>query len=200
MLAAGVCGSDTHAWHGRHPFIALPYAPGHEVVGVVEEVSEGATSVAVGQRVVVEPTLPCWDCKQCHAGHENLCEHLTFFGCVHPQGGMAELFTIRVDRLHVVPDELDDRQAVLIEPLATPVHAARLAGPLQGKTVAVLGAGTIGLMVLAVALHRGASRVVVTDVLDSKRRRALDLGAYGGHRCCERRRRGRRTPCPRRER
>jgi len=179
MVAVGVCGSDTHALHGRHPFIVLPYAPGHEVVGVVSEVAAGVTTeLAVGQRVTVEPTLPCWSCKQCRAGRENLCENLAFFGCGYPQGGMADFFTIPADRLHVVPDDLDDRQAVLIEPLSTPVHAVRLAGPLEGKAVAVLGAGTIGLLVLLVALHHGASRVVVTDVLESKRRRARDLGAY----------------------
>ena len=178
MVAAGVCGSDTHAWHGRHPFIALPYAPGHEVVGVVEQLPAGETALSVGQRVTVEPTLPCWHCKQCRAGRENLCENLAFFGCGYAQGGMADVFTIPADRLHAVPDELDDRQAVLVEPLATPVHAVRLAGPVAGKAVAVVGAGTIGLMVLAVVRQHGAARVVVTDVLADKRRRALDLGAH----------------------
>ena len=178
MVAAGVCGSDTHAWHGRHPFIALPYAPGHEVVGVVEQLPGGETALSVGQRVTVEPTLPCWHCKQCRAGRENLCENLAFFGCGYAQGGMADVFTIPADRLHAVPDELDDRQAVLVEPLATPVHAVRLAGPVAGKAVAVVGAGTIGLMVLAVVQQHGAARVVVTDVLADKRRRALDLGAH----------------------
>jgi 2-desacetyl-2-hydroxyethyl bacteriochlorophyllide A dehydrogenase len=178
MVVAGVCGSDTHALHGRHPFISLPYVPGHEVVGVVVEAAVGSTGPSAGQRVTVEPTLPCWSCKQCRAGRENLCENLAFFGCGHAQGGMADVFTIPADRLHPVPDELDDRQAVLIEPMSTPVHAVRLAGPLEGRAVAVLGAGTIGLMVLSVALRHGASKVVVTDVLASKRRRALDLGAH----------------------
>ena len=174
----GVCGSDTHALHGRHPFIALPYAPGHEVVGVVEGLGANLNTLSVGQRVVVEPTLPCWHCKQCRNGRENLCENLQFFGCVYDQGGMADYFTIPANRLHVVPDNLDDRQAILIEPLSTPVHAARLAGPLDGKTVAILGAGTIGLLLLATVLHHGARRVVVTDMLDTKRERAIRLGAH----------------------
>ncbi len=175
--AAGVCGSDTHAQHGRHPFIALPYAPGHEVVGVVESVGDGVRSVSAGDRVTVEPTLPCWQCKQCLAGRENLCENLAFFGCGAPQGGMAEEFTIDVSRLHRLPDDITDAQASLIEPLSTPVHAARLAGPLRGRTVAILGAGTIGLLMLAVVRHAGAARVVVTDVLEAKRVRALAQGA-----------------------
>jgi 2-desacetyl-2-hydroxyethyl bacteriochlorophyllide A dehydrogenase len=186
MTAVGLCGSDTHALHGRHPFIPLPYAPGHEVIGVVEEVTDGVRSVSAGQRVIVEPTLPCWACKQCLAGRVNLCENLRFFGCIHDQGGMADYFTIPADRLHVVPDQLEDRQAILVEPLSTPVHAARLAGPLEGKAVVILGAGTIGLLLLAIVLRHGARRVVVTDVLEDKRQRALRLGAHavidaGGH-------------------
>jgi 2-desacetyl-2-hydroxyethyl bacteriochlorophyllide A dehydrogenase len=178
MTAVGVCGSDTHAMHGQHPFISLPYAPGHEVAGVVAELSLNATGVSVGQRVVVEPTLPCWTCKQCKAGRINLCESLKFFGCVYDQGGMADFFSIPANRLHPVPDALDDRQAVLIEPLSTPVHAARLAGPIDGKAVAILGAGAIGLLLLRVVLDQGARRIVVTDVLNNKRQRALQLGAH----------------------
>jgi 2-desacetyl-2-hydroxyethyl bacteriochlorophyllide A dehydrogenase len=174
---SGVCGSDTHAQHGRHPNIALPYAPGHEVVGVVEGVGEEVSGLVPGDRVTVEPTLPCWRCKQCRSGSENLCENLDFFGCVHPQGGMADLFTIPANRLHRLPDEIDDLTAAMIEPLATPVHAARLAGPLEGRTVAILGAGTIGLLMLAVARRQGASRVVVSDVLPAKRELAVAHGA-----------------------
>ena len=174
---SGVCGSDTHAQHGRHPHITLPYAVGHEVVGVVEAVGRDVHDVAPGDRVTVEPTLPCWSCKQCHAGRVNLCENLDFFGCGHPQGGMAESFTIPANRLHRVPDDIDDLTATLIEPLSTPVHAARLAGPLRGKAVAILGAGSIGLLMLAVVRAQGAARVVVTDVLESKRAGALARGA-----------------------
>jgi threonine dehydrogenase-like Zn-dependent dehydrogenase len=181
----GVCGSDVHAAHGRHPFIALPYAPGHEVLGEVvalgSEVAGKATRngvpLAEGLRVVVEPTLPCWSCKQCRRGAENLCENLAFFGCVHWQGAMADFFTIPADRLHAVPAELTDEQAVLVEPLATPVHAVRISQLRAGDTVAILGAGTIGLLTLAAARRAGAGRIVVTDVLESKRAAALTLGA-----------------------
>lgn len=174
---SGVCGSDTHAWNGRHPNIALPYAPGHEVVGVVEKVGDGVTSVRAGDRIVVEPTLPCWTCKQCVSGRENLCERLVFFGCGYAQGGMADLFTVAANRLHTLPDDLDDLSASLVEPLATPLHAARLAGDLTGKSVAVIGAGTIGLLMLAVARARGARTVVSCDLLQLKRDLALSLGA-----------------------
>ena len=90
-VVVGICGSDTHAAHNRHPFIRLPYHPGHEVVGVVEVVGDDVASVAPGQRVTVEPDLPCWTCKPCTTGRENLCENLLFFGCGWEQGGMAAI-------------------------------------------------------------------------------------------------------------
>ena len=140
----GVCGSDTHAAAGHHPFVPLPYNPGHEVVGVVRELGTDTTGVQVGDRVIVEPTLPCWGCKMCTSGRINLCENLRFFGCVYDQGGMADFFTVPANRVHVVPDELTDLQAVLIEPLSTPVHAVRLSGDIAGKAVAIMGAGPSG--------------------------------------------------------
>ncbi|MBL8930750.1 MAG: alcohol dehydrogenase catalytic domain-containing protein [Kineosporiaceae bacterium] len=176
-VAVGICGSDTHAAHGRHPFIPMPYHPGHEVIGVVSALGEGVTTVAVGDRVTVEPDLPCWSCKMCTSGRQNLCENLQFFGCGWEQGGMADYFTVPANRLHAIPDGMDDRTAALIEPLSTPVHAVRIAGDVAGRAVVILGAGTIGLLVLAVVRAHGAGRVVVTDVLAAKRDRARQLGA-----------------------
>jgi 2-desacetyl-2-hydroxyethyl bacteriochlorophyllide A dehydrogenase len=177
MRIAGVCGSDTHAYHGRHPQMSIPYYPGHEVVGVVEELGAEVTGLAVGTRVTPEPTLPCGTCKVCRAGHENVCENLQFFGCGYREGGMAENFTIPADRLRLVPDDLSDDQAILIEPLATPVHAARLAGDLTGKVVLIHGCGTIGLLMLAAARAAGARRIVMSDLLPAKREVATRLGA-----------------------
>jgi threonine dehydrogenase-like Zn-dependent dehydrogenase len=93
-----VCGSDLHAARGRHPFVPLPYRPGHEVVGVIEAAGSAAEAAA-GQRVIVEPDLPCWTCKMCTTGRENLCENLQFFGCGYAQGGMADYFTLAANRL-----------------------------------------------------------------------------------------------------
>ena len=172
MTVAGVCGSDIHALHDRHPFIVLPYAAGHEVCGVVV-----GGDLPAGQRVTVEPYLPCWNCKNCRDGRQNICENLRFFGCAHDQGGMADYFTIDVRRLHVIPDELDWHTAALIEPLSSPVHAARLAGDLRDSAVAILGAGTIGLLLLRVARAHGARRIVMTARSTANRERALRFGA-----------------------
>jgi 2-desacetyl-2-hydroxyethyl bacteriochlorophyllide A dehydrogenase len=177
LLVSGVCGSDKAGVHGEHAFMKPPYYPGHEVVGVVTALGELVASVAVGDRVTVEPTLPCGHCKPCSTGIENLCENLQFFGCGYREGGMADVFAVPATRLFKVPQTFTDYEAALIEPLATPVHAVRLAGDLRGKTVAVLGSGTIGLLALIAARRAGASRVVSTDTLLHKRELALQLGA-----------------------
>lgn len=174
----GVCGSDLHAARGRHPFVPLPYRPGHEVVGVVEAAGEGVDGSWVGRRVVVEPNLHCGRCQPCREGRYNICEHLQVFGCQVP-GGMTDAFTIAVDRLHALPDSLSDTAAAFVEPLSTPLRAVRRAGDLRGRRVVVLGAGPIGLLVLLSALRAGAAAVVVADPLASKRERAVALGAAG---------------------
>lgn len=172
----GICGSDLHAAAGSHPFIALPYRPGHEVVGVVDTVGPGAAGFAEGDRVVVEPNLACGRCRHCRSGRYNICRELAVFGC-QTAGGMADAFLIAADRLHHVPGGMSDQLAALVEPLATPVHAVAKAGIGPGSRVAVLGAGPIGLLVLVAARHAGAEAVVVTDVLAGKLDRARRLGA-----------------------
>jgi 2-desacetyl-2-hydroxyethyl bacteriochlorophyllide A dehydrogenase len=174
----GICGSDMHAAHGRHPFIELPMRPGHEVVGVVEEVGTDVDDDLIGTRVVIEPNLACGHCAQCAAGRYNICSSLDVFGCQTP-GGMTDYFVIAADRVVALPDDLDDGWAALIEPAATPVHAVRRAGDLHGRNVVVLGAGPIGLFVLLAAKAAGAKQVVVADILQSKRALAERLGADG---------------------
>lgn len=174
---AGICGSDLHALHGQHPFMSFPFYPGHEIVGVVAALGSDVTAPQTGTRVVIEPNLYCGECKQCKAGTYNLCERLQVFGCTTPSGGMADYFAIAADRVHEVPAQLSDRQAALIEPLATPTHAVRLAGNLTGKAVVVIGCGAIGLLTLAAARYAGARTVILTDLLAAKRDRALQAGA-----------------------
>lgn len=172
----GICGSDTHAAAGEHPFIPLPYRPGHEAVGVIEAVGPGVDDLAKGDRVVLEPNLVCGTCRQCREGRYNICRELVVFGC-QTAGAMADAFLVARDRLHRLPDGLSNELAALVEPLATPVHAVRRAGIGPASRVAVLGAGPIGLLCLVAARAAGAQAVVVTDVLDNKLRRARRLGS-----------------------
>ncbi|MDP9987440.1 2-desacetyl-2-hydroxyethyl bacteriochlorophyllide A dehydrogenase [Arthrobacter oryzae] len=179
LIAAGICGSDNSAAAGHHPMVPLPYYPGHEVVGVISEVGSGVSAAAPGQRVTVNPPLPCQDCKMCRTNRSNLCENMRFFGCGWEEGGMADSFIVPASRLYPIPREMTDEQAALIEPLATPVHAARLAGDLQSKAVVIQGAGTIGLFMLAAVRAAGAENIIVTDILEDKLNKALSLGAKG---------------------
>lgn len=174
----GICGSDMHAAHGRHPFMSLPFWPGHEVVGVVAGVGSGVDPELDGKRVVIEPNLACGECDQCKEGRYNICSKLEVFGCQTP-GGMTDKFVIAADRVIPLPDDLEDKWAALIEPMSTPVHAVRRAGSLTGKRVVVIGAGPIGLFTAVAALHAGAARVVMADILQSKMDRAIRLGAHG---------------------
>lgn len=174
---AGICGSDVHAVQGLHPFVGLPYHPGHEVTGTVAGGGPG-TSTPAGTAVVVNPVLYCGVCTRCRQGQVNLCRQMAVYGCGTPAGGMAEYFTVPERNVVALPDGMTPLQAALAEPLSTPVHAVRLAGPdLTGRTVVILGAGTIGLLTLAVARQHGARRIVVTNRSAGKREQALRLGA-----------------------
>ena len=179
LVYAGICGSDKAGVQGTHAFFTPPFYPGHEVVGEVLEVARGGCphSIAAGDRVVVEPTIPCMGCKMCQQGRENLCEQMLFFGCGYREAGMADVFSVPADRLHRVPDSMTDRQAALVEPAATPFHAARIAGPLENRAVVIIGAGTIGLLLLAIVHAQRPSKVVVIDPKESSRHLALALGA-----------------------
>ena len=172
----GICGSDMHAVHGRHPFVSLPMRPGHEVIGVVTGVGAAVDPGLDGTRIVVEPNLACGTCAQCVAGRYNICDTLDVFGCQTP-GGMTDYFTIAADRVIPLPDDLEDDWAALIEPAATPVHAVRRAGDLTGRKVVVFGAGPIGLFVALAAKAAGAAVVVSADLLASKRALAEKIAA-----------------------
>lgn len=173
----GICGSDMHAASGHHPFMPLPYQPGHEVVGVIEQVGARVNPELRGKRVVIEPNIGCGACEQCMAGEYNICDELKVFGCQTPGGMTTAGFTILAERAIPLPDDLDDLWASLIEPFATPLHAVRRAGDLRGKRVLIFGAGPIGQFAALAARDAGAAKVVVADILGSKRERALRLGA-----------------------
>ncbi|MGW0433839.1 zinc-dependent alcohol dehydrogenase [Micromonospora sp. NPDC003197] len=177
---AGICGSDTHAIAGHHPFLRPPYLPGHELCGVVDCVGAGADPSLVGKRVVVRPNVECGECVNCRAGRINACQQLAWIGCDSSgklAGGMAAYVVAPARNIIPVPDEVSDLDAALVECLATPVHAARIAGDLHGANVVVLGAGTVGILCVVAARAAGAATIVVTDLEPAKRERALKLGA-----------------------
>lgn len=175
VVQAGICGSDVHAYYGKHPFISCPIVPGHEFVGTVVECGDGSTEL-VGKRVTVLPSLVCGTCYNCRIGRFNICASLRVIGCQAP-GAFAEYVIVPKDMVFELPESFSWDQGVLVEPLAVGVHAVRRVPHIAGQTVLVLGAGTIGLMVVATLKTYGAGTIVVSDFNDNRLKLAQDLGA-----------------------
>ena len=171
VKTTGVCGSDLHSYHDARigdTSIEGPFVIGHEFSAVVEavgvEAADGAHQALVaGMRVAVDPAQPCGRCEWCDQGHPNLCHRLHFCGNFPDGGSLCEWMHMPARSCFPVPDAIDDTQAALIEPLGVALHAVDLARIRVGDTVAILGAGPIGLMMLQLVRLSGASAVFVTD-------------------------------------
>jgi 2-desacetyl-2-hydroxyethyl bacteriochlorophyllide A dehydrogenase len=145
---------------------------------VVEAAGAGVTDLKRGDRVILEPNIICGECEHCRSGRYNLCEKLTVVGCVGPlDGAMADFFVAPAARFVVADPRLDATQATMVEPLATGTHAVRVSGGVEGKRVAVLGAGSIGLLTMQAAKAAGAVVIASTDLSPAKRDKAIALGA-----------------------
>jgi (R,R)-butanediol dehydrogenase/meso-butanediol dehydrogenase/diacetyl reductase len=157
---AGLCGTDLAILAGQHPRAAAPLIPGHELSGRVTASAD--PRLRAGDLVVAEPLISCGTCWACTHGSPHVCSRLGLYGIDAP-GGMAQYVALPADRLHVVPDGVDARLAALAEPLAVAVHSVANSGLRAGDTVAVYGAGPVGMLTAMMARHEGAREVVVTD-------------------------------------
>jgi L-gulonate 5-dehydrogenase len=173
--AVGLCGSDFHLFHGTHPYARFPQTQGHEFVGVVEEFGAGYDGpVSIGQRVAVEPVIPCGQCFACRRGRYNCCVELKVMGA-HVPGALSEKVAVRASALYPVGD-LPARVAVLSEPMSIGLQCVVRADVSTEDTVVVIGAGPIGQAVVLSAVDRGA-RVLVTDRIGKRLQMATRLGA-----------------------
>lgn len=184
IRAGGICGSDLHYYqHGGFGTVRVqhPMVLGHEVAGVVESVGAGVTSVAAGQAVAVNPSLPCGACRFCQAGDQQHCLDMRFYGSAmrdpHVDGGFREALICEVAQAVPLPDGLDVTTAAFAEPLSVCLHAVRQAGPLVGKRVLVTGAGPIGALTVAAARLAGAREIVATDLTTAPEKVARAMGA-----------------------
>jgi L-iditol 2-dehydrogenase len=178
--AVGVCGSDTHYFdHGRigRFVVESPLVLGHEASGVIEDVGSEVDPARVGERVSIEPGVPCRQCAQCLAGRYNLCPDMVFHATPPVDGSLAELVVIHQAFAHAVPDSVGDEEAALLEPLSVGIWACRKGQVGPGSRVLVTGAGPIGLVCVEVARACGASEVVVSDVNAERLGVAMELGA-----------------------
>jgi len=167
ITAVGVCGSDVHYYeHGRiGPFVVeAPLILGHESAGRVVELGENVTKHAVGDRVTLEPGVPCGRCRECRAGRYNLCADVVFFATPPVDGAFAEFVPIHEDFAFALPDALSDEEGALMEPLSVGVWACQKAGVSAGDRVLVTGAGPIGQLAMQCARAFGATEVTISDV------------------------------------
>jgi L-iditol 2-dehydrogenase len=174
ITAVGLCGSDLH-WYDEGGIgdarITYPIVGGHEMAGVVRG------GPLDGVRVAVDPAIPCHHCDLCIAGHPNLCREIVFAGHADCDGGLQRYLAWPTARLYPLPDTLSDADGAMLEPLGVAVHAVDLGHVRLGASVAVLGCGPIGLLMIQVARAAGAARILAADPLSHRRAAATARGA-----------------------
>lgn len=174
VRATGICGSDLHIYTGDRP-VEYPLSLGHEFAGDVIEIGEGVSGFAVGDRVTAEPNFSCGACVYCREGLPNLCVNRIGLA-INRNGTLAEYVSVPARFAWKLPEGMSYHQGALVEPLMVGVHAVRRGRVRVGDTVAVMGCGAIGLMVVAAAKVAGA-RVFAVDIVPEKLRMAERLGA-----------------------
>ncbi len=181
MKTLGVCGSDIHYYvSGKigSQVVEYPFTVGHECAGLVEKVGKGVKSLKPGDRIAIEPAMPCWECDQCKAGRPHTCRKLRFLGCPgQAEGSLSEFIVMPETSCIKIPDTMSYDQAAISEPLAIGVYAVKQSIPMEGARVGILGFGPIGMSVLLPALAMGASEVYVTDKIDERLEIARKSGA-----------------------
>ncbi len=161
----GICGTDIHVWHGKHPFTSYPVIQGHEFSAIVEAVGSCVTKIRPGNRVTARPQLVCGLCHQCLAGDYNICDNLKVEGFQAP-GVAQDYFISNEKRIVKFPSNMSFDQGALIEPAAVGAHSTLKAKEIKNKNLVVLGAGTIGNLVAQFAIARGARKVLICDISD----------------------------------
>ena len=190
VTACGICASDCKCYAGAKmfwgdkPYVKTPVIPGHEFFGVVAEVGEGtlghAGKFTVGERVIAEQIVPCWNCRYCHSGKYWMCEVHDIYGFQRQvaDGGMAEYMRLSARALvHKIPPSISADDAAIIEPLACAIHTVNRGDIQLDDVVVIAGAGPLGLMMTQVAKLKTPRKLVVVDPLDDRLALAKAYGA-----------------------
>jgi L-iditol 2-dehydrogenase len=178
--AVGICGSDVHSYSegavGDTP-CEFPMVLGHEPAGTVVKTGPGVTGWSRGDRAALEPALYCYHCEFCRTGHHNVCENIRFLSNPGTPGFFREFVNLPVANLCAIPNELSLELATIVEPLAVAMHSMKFAAVQPGETVAVFGAGPIGLLTLACLKMAGAGRIWAVEPVAHRRALAKHMGA-----------------------
>jgi (R,R)-butanediol dehydrogenase/meso-butanediol dehydrogenase/diacetyl reductase len=162
--------------HNPTPIVAPGTVMGHEIAGTVDALGQGVEDFSAGEAVVIEPLRTCGTCEWCRIGRDSICPDMQLFG-IHADGGFADYISVPARRLFRIPSDLPFHLAALAEPIAVAVHGLRMGGFQKGGRVLVLGAGTIGLAVTAVASFWGAGEILLTARHPHQLRLGKALGA-----------------------
>lgn len=177
VKACGICGSDVHGYLGLTGRRIPPMVMGHEFAGQVVEVGDGVTGIAAGDRVSAYPVMFCGACAQCRQGNVHLCLNKKALGVLDCSGAMAEYVSVPAKILFKLADHVSYEIGSLMEPLAVACRAVNHAGDLAGKTVVVVGGGTIGLLVTVLVKAKNPAKVIVSDLSDARLDVATQMGA-----------------------
>ncbi|WP_416841454.1 zinc-dependent alcohol dehydrogenase family protein [Haloferax sp. DFSO52] len=176
--ACGVCATDLHMYHGSYA-VDFPIVLGHESAGTVTEIGDEVSGLEPGDRVAMNPAVPCNNCSYCKRGETNLCDSATAIGGAGDRiidGSFAEYVRVPAGNVEQIGD-LPFRHAALAEPLGCCIHAADRSGAGQADSVALIGAGPIGLLMLQTLRNRGASPIAVSELDPERRELAAEMGA-----------------------
>lgn len=178
----GICGSDVHYFHtgkcGAYEVdLSEKYMLGHECAGTVVAVGDAVTSLRVGDKVALEPGIPCGTCEFCKSGKYNLCPDVVFLATPPVPGCNEEFIAFPEEMCFRLPDHVSTKEGALIEPLSVGFHAANQGDVQVGETVVILGCGCIGLVTMLSCRAHGAATVIMADCIDAKLAKARELGA-----------------------
>ena len=177
----GICGSDMHLFEDGYigeNHVTKPMILGHEPGGVIVETGKDVTDLKVGDRVAIEPGIPCWKCEYCKSGRYNLCPNVYFYASLPvTEGAFVEYLSHPANLCYRLPDNVSTLEGALMEPLAVGFHAALQSGAQVGSTAVILGAGCIGLVTMLALKSMGVSTIIVVDLMQNRLNRALSLGA-----------------------
>jgi L-iditol 2-dehydrogenase len=172
MLAVGVCGSDVHYFTRGgigSQAVTYPFTVGHEGAGIVTETGSAVTRVKAGDKIAIEPAMPCWNCDQCLAGRHNTCRSLKFLGCPgQAEGCLSQYIVMPETSCLPLYGNLTPDHGVISEPLSIGIYSVKQASGIKGAKVGILGFGPIGMSVLLAAREQGAGLLYVTDKIDER--------------------------------
>ncbi|CAL4097195.1 unnamed protein product [Meganyctiphanes norvegica] len=182
VTSVGICGSDVHYWwRGRTGrfVVESPIVLGHESAAIVAAVGPKVTHLKPGDRVAIEPGVPCRMCSHCKTGRYNVCPDVQFCATPPVNGTLTKFYVHPADFCFKLPDYVTDEEGAMLEPLSVAVYSCQRAEVKAGSNVLILGAGPIGLVSLLTAKAMGASYIILTDVNQSRLEFARQLGAHG---------------------